>query len=509
MMNTGSQQRLEILRRDVERIIIQPLTSHSWVAKIDQECPDGDGYLIISACRANFTHRIAVLYSCGTSNQTYKKLEQQVDHIFYNGQPYHVSEYAYGIGKPVSPVEEFHSVMLKWNSASSGKFAPISTDQEPITAAPTTHRLLLSEEPVKAIWLRLRQMQSIKFSKKIIIERIKQDQISLDEEIILSKAEGLAYSIRNAADYFHESDTKNLSQRILNLYYGSLSLAFSEMLASPSGPKTLGEIESFTKQGHGLATIDGQHESMSDLVIIGLTQGFFPSWMKAINQTFIGAAKKPRQYNEIANLTENSWITIEQLFATIPEVSDLFTDVFEGAPRYVIPNYDQSLNHNHSFNFTSKTAPVISQSYINLIDDSTRLTLEDIALFPGPISEIREIQSSNSGKHFQAAISHEGLKYWWQALDIHHSPFKRDALILPIFGGVSESRAICVTLLYALSIIVRYRPSIWRRIQEGDFDHYRVIIETFLTIVERVLPEQFLEKITGQKVFAKQPGSMF
>jgi hypothetical protein len=37
----------------------------------------------------------------------------------------------------------------------------------------------------------------------------------------------------------------------------------------------------------------------------------------------------------------------------------------------------------------------------------------------------------------------------------------------------------------------------------------RVLIEAFLAIVERVLPEQFLEKVTAQRVFAKQPGSFF
>ena len=92
---------------------------------------------------------------------------------------------------------------------------------------------------------------------------------------------------------------------------------------------------------------------------------------------------------------------------------------------------------------------------------------------------------------------------------MHHSPFERQALILPIFGGVAEYRAICVVLLYALSIVVRYRPSVWRRVQEGDLDHMRVLIEAFLAVVERVLPEQFLEKVTGQPVFAKQPGSFF
>ena len=76
-------------------------------------------------------------------------------------------------------------------------------------------------------------------------------------------------------------------------------------------------------------------------------------------------------------------------------------------------------------------------------------------------------------------------------------------------GVIDEYRAICLALLYALSIIVRYRPSIWRRVQEGDLDHMRVLIEALLTVVERVLPEQFLEKVTAQRIFAKQPGSFF
>jgi hypothetical protein len=37
----------------------------------------------------------------------------------------------------------------------------------------------------------------------------------------------------------------------------------------------------------------------------------------------------------------------------------------------------------------------------------------------------------------------------------------------------------------------------------------RVIIEAFLAVVERVLPEQFLATVTGQQIVAKHPGSFF
>lgn len=35
------------------------------------------------------------------------------------------------------------------------------------------------------------------------------------------------------------------------------------------------------------------------------------------------------------------------------------------------------------------------------------------------------------------------------------------------------------------------------------------VLEAFLAVVERVLPEHFLEKVTARRIFVKQPGSMF
>jgi hypothetical protein len=213
--------------------------------------------------------------------------------------------------------------------------------------------------------------------------------------------------------------------------------------------------------------------------------------------------KKARHYGGLAGLPRDSWLTVEQLFARIPEVSDLFNDIFESKPGWVTPVYDQGTNRPMSL--FGEVEPV-DRSYILLVDDAARLTKEDIAAFPGPISEIAPVASESASRNFRVAIDHAGMRSW-DALRVHHSPFEQNALILPIFGVVDDYRAICVVLLYALSIIVRYRPSVWRRVQEGDLDHMRVLIEAFLAVVERVLPEQFLEKITGERVYAKQPGS--
>ena len=507
--STGLRQRLDILRRDAERKILEPLLTHGWKAAIDQEVENGE-YLLISAERGGHHHRIALLYTSATDNAVYKDASRQAEYIFFNGQPYMVNSFAYGLDKPVGSADDFHTLLLKWNASSSdGNFVPVANDADPMIASRPQHRVLLSEEPIKAIWLRLRQFHSVTLAKKLIADRAQRESVPLDDASIRSKAEGVAYALRNAADYFHAPEVRNVSQRVLNLYYGSMAFAFAEMLSAPRGPRTLAEIEDVTKQGHGLYTVDGVSDGLEHLVVGVISAGFFPAWMKSMGlgvDNIPKRNKRPYGYHELAGLPEFSWLTIERLFACIPEVADLFNDIFKSAPRWVTPVYDQSANARPSLFSKSE---VSTRAYVLLLDNSGRLNREDIAGFPGPISEIGPVTSEYPGSQFRVAVDFTGKGSWWDALRLHHSPFERNALILPIFGAVDDYRAICVVLLYALSIIVRYRPSVWRRVQEGDLDHMRVLIEAFLAVVERVLPEQFLEKVSGQRVFAKQPGSFY
>jgi hypothetical protein len=494
--------RFDILRRDVERHVLTPLRTHGWKAEIEQEIVHGE-YVIVVASRGGARRRIAVLYTPATANDVYKRAATQVEHIFFNGAPYMVESYAYGVDKPVGPVSEFGSLLLKWNAESAvGKFAPPADAAVPINPTRRELRMLLSEEPIEAIWLRLRQLQSVTLTEKMIKERSEREGVQLDQATVRSKAEGVAYALRNAADYFHAREDRNVSQRVLNLYYGSLAFAFAEILAAPAGARTLGDLEESTKQGHGLYTVDGATDGLEHLVVGVIAGGFFPAWMRSMHMpTEALPQRRPRLSDDLAKVPSDTWITVERLFASIPEVADLFADIFDSPPRWIAPVGDMEANMPRF----GGVPP--SRTYIKLVDEFGRLTLDDIAAFPGPISEISEVDARGDGRHFRVVVDHEGKQFAWDALHLHHSPFKRTALLLPILSAVNEYRAICVVLLYALSIIVRYRPSIWRRVQEGDLDHMRVLIEAFLAVVERVLPEQFLETVTGHRVFAKQPGS--
>jgi hypothetical protein len=418
-----------------------------------------------------------------------------------------LDSFAFGVSVPVSGLDAFHGLLLEWNAASStGKFAPELGDSVVIEIPPPTTRTLLSEEPIKAVWLRLRQIQSITLASKLISERASLAKLHLTDEQIHSKAEGVAYALRNAHDYFHAADARNVSQKIVNLYYGCMSFAFAEMLASPSGAEKLSEIEENTKQGHGLYTVDTKEDGLGALAVGILSSGFFRAWMRSLNISLDHAPqKKPRLPKDLQQISPDAWIKIEQIFGSIPEIGDLFAEIFDSVPRWLTPTFDMNANSN-----SSRHVAKVSRTYAVFVDESGRMTKEHIAECPGPISEIIEVRSDYpEARCFRVAVDHPGEKIWWNALKLHHSPFKQHSLIRPIFGEVFEYRAICTVLLYSLSIVVRYRPSIWRRVQEGDQDHLKVLVEAFLAVSERVLPEQFLETITGRKVFAKQSNSIF
>jgi hypothetical protein len=233
----------------------------------------------------------------------------------------------------VSSADDFHGVLVEWNRTSTdGKFVPERDEVPTVDAVPPKNRLLLSEEPIEAIWLRLRQLQSVTLAKKLIERRARVEGVDLEEAVIQWKAEGVAYTLRNGSDYFQAKEGRNVSQRVLNVYYGSLAFASAEMLAAPKGAKTIAEIESSAKMGHGLYTLDGRGNGLEQLVV-GVFAGFFSDWMASLGSPIDTLPeKKARRFGDLAAYSPASWVSVETLFASIPEVADLFSDIFEGKP---------------------------------------------------------------------------------------------------------------------------------------------------------------------------------
>jgi hypothetical protein len=149
-MDSGSAQRLAILENEAERHFIEPLKVHGWNAAIESSSPNGQ-FLIISASRGGHQHKVALLYSSSTDNLVYKTLAQQVEHIYYQGEPYQLEAYTQGVEKPVSGLRDFGTEIVRWNRESSeGKCSPANDDAHVGAERPPIRRLL-SEEPIAAI----------------------------------------------------------------------------------------------------------------------------------------------------------------------------------------------------------------------------------------------------------------------------------------------------------------------------------------------------------------------
>ncbi|WP_199189642.1 YaaC family protein [Trinickia symbiotica] len=490
---------MNILRRAADQQILKPLRTHGWAATVIGE-NDGGEYITIRAEKSDVTRSLALMYTSATDNRHYKQLDGCVDHIFVNGALYKVESYAFGISTPVSPIDDFFPVLVEWNK----QVAP-ETGKPTEKQKPRALRHITAERPVDEVWAHLTQLGSVKLADKLVARRAEQDSVCLSMEQRKLKSAGVAYAIRNAADYFRGASNESANRRIISLYYGSLALAFAEMLASPAGAADLDEVEGMTKQGHGLFTVPAGTDDFGALYVGVLATGFFPRWA-----TFLGYSTdsypraKPKTPSDVDKTPANCVTTFGKLLATLPELGSLFFDVYDLEPSWVTPIFDTESNHMGG-------ARAVGSSYVRFVDKSGRLAEDRLRSTTWPIAELTLVQGDeDDGRTYRARVDHSGSQFWYEVLPIHRSPFTQSGtLILPPLAGVHEYRAICLIVLYALSILVRYMPSAWRRVEGGDWDQHLALVARMLDVFERMLPQEFLESVTGDRVHSSLPGGFF
>ena len=320
MGGTGIEQRMAILQSAADQQIVRPFRAHGWMAEITEAQEDGE-YLVIMAVKADVTRRVALLYSSATDNKYYKKLDSEFDRTFTNGELYMIESFAYGLKKPIVPVDQFFPVLVAWN-----KELHPETGRPPVKPRPSSVHSIKAENPLLSIWSRLDQFASTHLAEKLIKRRAEEQSIDISDEKITSKGIGVAFTMRNASDYFRAVPFESLNKRILSIYYGGLALSFAEMLASPTGPADLDEVEGYTKFGHGFYTFGTELRGFSELGVGVLASGFLPRWADFLGHDVSGY---PKSDDGVSKLPPNSFCTLRGLLSAIPEISDLFSEVFD------------------------------------------------------------------------------------------------------------------------------------------------------------------------------------
>lgn len=497
-MDNGLKMRMDILRGAADQQIIKPLRTHGWNAEISSEHGVGE-YLIIRATRQEVENKVALLYSSATDNRHYRRMAEEVSHIFTNGALYMVESFAYGIDIPVTPIEDFFPVMAQWNR----QIAP-SSEKKTYKPVTKSSRRITAENPLDGVWAHLNQLASVKLSEKLIWRRASSEGVELQQDQILTKSLGVAFCIRSATDYFRGMPHESTNKRVLSLYYGCLALASAEMLASPNGCVDLDQVEGMTRFGHGLFTLPSTSGSLGDLVVGVLASGFFPQWMHSLGHDVGSYPKsKPKSPSDLQKLAPTMHTTLGALLASLPEVSDILDQVYALEPSWLSAVIDHE-----------SSAPLVRRrtgsTYVHFFDQSKKIERNRLETAPWPIAELTLVKTERDGTCYRARVDHPDCEYWHQALPLHRSPFfEGSTLILPVLSDVVEHRAISMSVLYALSILVRYMPSAWRRVEGGDWDENLALMKTSLNMMERMLPQQFLESITGERIASRLPGGLF
>jgi len=510
MGGMGVEARMEILANSVENHILDLLRPQGWAARIIENNSGGE-YIVVEAQKGHTIKKVALLYTPSTDRAYLQTLAATVDVVHTNDASSQVKHYNLANGKSMTSISDFGSILVAWNK----EIAP-QVQGRPIRRRPIRHRRIVAEDPSEAVWTRLEQFSSVNVASNLIAQRIRDAGEEPVAERVTAKAQGVAFSVRNAVDYLRSTPQESLTKRIISSYYGCLSLASAEMLAAPSGPASLDELEGFTKNGHGLFTLNTTPGDLGALGVGVLASGFFRHYAN-----FLGAdvsvfprdrAKTPEQ---VAARPPRTYCTLGDLLATIPEVGDLVASATGAKLRWLTP-VPEPRTQMSGFSAMG----IGGSSYIRLLDRSGQVTPEEIALEEWPIAELSEVELSEEdltqyglgrgGKMFRSRVDHPGAQYHWDVIPTHKSAFMNNpVLLLPPLGSLNTYRSLAFVALYALSIAARYMPNTWRRVEGGDQDHNLAVIKTLLTVYERHLPQEFLEQIIDERISAVQPGSMF
>src|SRR5260221_3830106 len=322
---------------EVEQRVLKLFEKHGWSVAILQ----GGSCTKLSASRGTESVRIAVLSSSSAiSSIECQRLATQVDGFFFCEQPLMLNSAVSTVTIPAEPLREFFPFLLNLNKRIEPDKSPTATPPRPKIV-----KRLVAESPLQSVLSRLEQFTSANLAAKLVTKRTTAEGKILPEEVTSSKATGIAYLMRNALDYAFSSPTEQLNKRVVSLYYGTMALAQAEMLASPSGPSDLDAIEDMTKFGHGLYTVADPKEGFAALRVGVLASGFLSEWARFLGQdTSKYPSRKARKIDELKQVPENMTCSLRELFASMPEIDDLFAEVFGGPSKWITAIHDQQRN---------------------------------------------------------------------------------------------------------------------------------------------------------------------
>jgi hypothetical protein len=388
-------------------------------------------------------------------------------------------------------------------------------DEEPVSELYPER--LVAENITEAVWLRLRRLTSSTLCQRVIEAR----NPSLPASVLEKKGQEVASSVRSALGYW-QSQAESLNAKVLARYYALLQMSIAEQLASPNSTAALKEIQSHTESGHGLWAITAQEKDFpANYMVACRNRGHFYEYcrFRGIDLAPYVSKARPNSWDDLSTVERDRLISLADLLRRIPELQLLIEETLGTEPLSFRAGYatkNRIVQSERMQNHTRKTGQVLfnppvaepsTLTYIGIYPDGQNLTAEYLNSFGLPIKNIRP-ETVTESSYFIGDFTHPSDKHWHQCLQTYKSGYCGTSIIVPFWGKIADPFIIHFMTLYALSIIVRYLPLLWHEIEDGKLDHIRALIEHYVVIVDNVLPLLAVQRLTGRRLIAVQPGSL-
>lgn len=301
-----------------------------------------------------------------------------------------------------------------------------------------------------------------------------------------------------------------MNSRLLNRYYAILQISIAEQIASSDPEANLESIQKHTEFGHGLFTHNLASSDFPNDYLIGcLKNGHFAAYLKfrSFDCSQYLFERKPRGSKSISEDDRKNLLSLSDLIRRIPEMQKLSRECLNSYPLSFHIGYATENHRRRQFSKNEGDSPEQTVTFVSIFHDDKDLDEAALNTFGLPIQNIKRcIERGES--FFQGEVSHPSSQIWWDSVPTYKSGYCGSSVIVPAFGCIQDAFTLHLMILYACSIIVRYLPSLWHKIEDGDLNHIYALLEYYVSIVDNALPAIAIERITGKRIIASAPGSM-
>lgn len=385
------------------------------------------------------------------------------------------------------------------------------------TSSPEGERLV-AHEVTEIVWLRLRRLTSRNICRRIVSKRCPE----LSPELLDKKADGVASAMRSALGYW-EAESETLNAKILTRYYALLQISIAEQVASSDPAADLEGIQRHTEQGHGLATLNAPDGAFpANFYIACLKGGHFYAYARHRNLDLSTCAfeKKPRRWEGLSADDRAKLVSLADLFRRIPELQPIVRESLDTTPlsfqvfQSLRNNRERSQRRRDHAKETSQVQPGDPSigprrtTYVTICSPDREVTAEYLQSLGLPFTNIHDVlDETSSRRYFEGELSHRSDERRCDNFPHYKSDYCATSVIVPVWSQTVDVFALHLMVMYACSIVVRYLPSLWHRIEEGDLNHIRALLEYYVSIVDNVLPKIAVERVTGARLWVDQAGS--